>query len=228
MRHHEAKHPVLFDIDRTLFDTERAYQALLDALNHFLESHQIKEIGAEELIERYLADSQVNHFSAPDLVRFMGSLLDNRAVIRDDLAALNQLLAKDLKKKFLHADSLLVVPQLYQKNIPLGIFSQSGDRPWQLTKIHQLEDYFLPELIFIGGDKKSDAFLSQLPHEAVIIDDKPEVVLALINFANRNDRHWQIFLIDRHHKLDQAQKTTISQQGVTIITDLLEFKRALL
>ena len=213
--------PILFDIDKTLFDTPGFTQDLLIQVDNLLNRFAVVDLTAEELFNQYLYTlKQTSHFRIEDLIRFSLKKLSQYPIAESDLRQLETLVFEHLEKDFLYPEVKTVVHQLDQAGFELGIFSQSHDPTFQRLKVKPIAHYFNPALIFISEAKTDSTFLKQLPLQATIIDDKPEVVLALFDFAQKNNRNWQIFLIDRYQLVKPQIEKKLKRLGIKTINSL--------
>ena len=212
---------ILFDIDKTLFNTPRFTEDLLTRVDEFLKSKGILKISGEELFNRYIYGlDQVSHFRIEELIRFSLKQLAQFNLSKEELNRLRELILYHLEKDYLYPDVLPTLKKLAGQGYALGIFSQSHDRTFQEGKIRPIYRYFEPELIFISQAKAEPEFLTKLPLKATIIDDKPEVVTALSEFAKKHDRDWQLYLIDRHKLVKAEVQAKLERLGVKNVFDL--------
>ena len=105
-----------------------------------------------------------------------------------------------------------ILKELKKKGITLGIFSQGFDSLQRLKiKNSGIEDYFDKDLIFIDRDKARPEFISGLPKNSIVIDDKKEVIEAIgrqradLNpiWINRKDNDNTVTNINRISDLTQ-------------------------
>lgn len=169
---------LLFDIDGTLFDAERFGQLIRARFTNVL------GISEEELIranaDYYAGLSEKSDFDPRGITAFLSQRYGK------DVAALDHVFWEedDLYKKSLYPETTSVLERL-KLHKALGIFSQ-GNKDYQNRKLDacKLRDYFSPEHIFILRRKIADEGIELLPKEAIFIDNKHDVVLALSKFVN--------------------------------------------
>jgi FMN phosphatase YigB (HAD superfamily) len=180
------KQILLFDIDRTLLDTEK----MSDWRNEVV----LKILNTEDLdkIKSVKAD-------------YRTTLKNERDYIPDEyLKTLNtELRFKDLKKllsayygkefDYIYEESVFsevktVLGQLNGK-FRLGIFSE-GTHKFQNHKFRamNLNEYFDDDLIFINDAKDTPEVVSKIPKGAIVVDDKENICDFL--FANRVKCIW--------------------------------------
>ncbi len=212
---------ILFDVDKTLFNTPEAAKVLLDEIDVFLKQHKIDQFNAEELLNEYLETlTQMSQFHFHNLFKFIETKLKPLNVSQTSIDSLRLNLENSIKFNFLYPDVKESIKNLKDNGFRLGIFTQSNDPNWQNMKIATIKNCLTPELIFISPDKTNPNFLAKLPHEAVIIDDKPAVIQALVDFAKVNKRAWHLFLIDRHEVVESMTREKLSQEGVKTLVNL--------
>ncbi|HYD34698.1 MAG TPA: HAD hydrolase-like protein [Vitreimonas sp.] len=171
MNEHQAV--ILFDIDRTLFDTpywagELVNPAIAELLN----------VKVEELlvVKNQYTDQLVKNtdFNPVDYLTHLSKVyarsIEELAQVFYQPAYFQQAVYADV------LPTLLVLRSQYQ----LGIFSE-GDLDFQQTKLELsgLKSFFEPELHFIERRKEVPQVLQRLQPGWVIVEDKPEVITTL-------------------------------------------------
>jgi FMN phosphatase YigB (HAD superfamily) len=167
---------ILFDVDKTLFDTGGYFsKTLSDAI--------IAELGItkqelEQKEEKYR--SSLDKYTDFEPNGFLTSV--------SGLKDINELASKtyrnqDIFIKSVSPDTLPTIESLQIKGYRLGIFSEANIE-WQKSKLKLsgLEKLFEPELTFISTRKTTPDFISQLPSGAWVVDDNQEVISDLSKF----------------------------------------------
>lgn len=166
---------VLFDIDGTLFDPQK-FGTLIRG-----EFVKLLNIDEDELI-RANADYYANlesstDFSPHDMATFLASRF---GASRDDLDKIYW--ENDgIYKQSLYPEAIEVLKTL-SKNKTLGIFSQ-GSVELQTRKLNacDIAQYFDREKLFIYKRKPLEEVIGALPQGALFVDDKHDVVHALVD-----------------------------------------------
>lgn len=197
---------VLFDIDRTLFDTDK-YLAEMDQVLMLKIGARHEEFN-DAVKEYYKNIDSVIRFVPND---YLTHLSDTFAVPQKSLEDI--FWDKQRYLKYRYPD---VVPTLdtISRKYSVGIFSE-GDEEFQLFKYRTLSiTLFINEnQIYIVPDKNDEDFLRTVPDDAIIIDDSLkniEVLNQYENFKpiwiNREDEavHEEIPTI---FELDQVEKS---------------------
>lgn len=165
---------ILFDIDRTLFDTDAFTREYREKFIKYL------DVSAEKL-EKILAKYQqgLPHHTdyVPDefIKHLINSLnLSKQQKIYDKLHNLFFEQENFSKSKYPEVASVLAS---LKDHYTLGIVS-AGQPAYQKIKLAKLAltDYFDPKLIYILHRKTEPASLALLPENATIVDDDPTVI----------------------------------------------------
>jgi phosphoglycolate phosphatase-like HAD superfamily hydrolase len=162
---------ILFDIDRTILDTE----VLGENVYKNIAAATQKTINEIEIINQdYKNGLESKTDFDPDI--FLKKVADKTGVSLDTL---NQAMFK-AKNFVLYPNVLEVLKKLSQKRVKLGIYSE-GVLEWQRKKIILTEilGYFDTDLVFIERRKLSPESISKIPYGVMVIDDKKEVIETL-------------------------------------------------
>lgn len=181
---------ILFDLDRTLFDTDwfgvrmrqileemtgfkyEVIQARIDVYKNGLESNLWFDF--RELVKDF-ADSDEEYS------KIVHAFVSDQTAFR------------------VYDDVRDCLSNLKDKGYTLGIFSE-GVEWFQEIKLDKIgiRKYLGSELLFIGLNKRTKEFLDQIPEGAVIVDDNPEVIEVLENdgrfvpvWLNRKGLEWE-------------------------------------
>ena len=191
----------LFDMDRTIFDTETLGKNFKQSLVDVTQK-SIEEI--EKINKTYKLGLESSTDFDPD--KFLKKVEKETKV---DLETLNQAFFSS-KNFVLYPETKEKLNKLLNEGYSLGIFSE-GVYEWQMKKLilTGIIDFFDKNFIFIGRRKQNDDFIKKLPDGAIIVDDKKEVVEKLKNL-NRFKVIW----------INRINDEKI--QGVKTIKSLLE------
>jgi len=167
---------LLFDIDYTIFNTDRFKQKINEYIYHYFHLDKEKfelfdtqyQKNIQEVIGINIKDysEQIGkEFSLPP-ERIFSLIMDNQ----------------NLYLHSIYPDTLPALT-LLSKNYILGIFSQ-GYADFQMNKLTKMRilPYFNEKYIFIFPHKIHKNNILQLPKNGVIIDDKLSVVEAVIPY----------------------------------------------
>lgn len=166
----------MFDIDRTLLDTQK-FKILFPRI--FSKELDIEERDFETAELGYLSSLESStDFYHIDYLSFLSRKL------RVPLSNLKRIyLDKNLFKKSLFKDTITVLEKLHRK-YTLGIFSE-GIESFQVLKLKKsgIYKFFDPKQIFIFRRKLETENLQKLLKGAFIVDDKEEVIKALLDYG---------------------------------------------
>jgi len=184
---------LLLDLDTTLIDTKRYSQTMYTLLQTELGFSDQKMTEFREAYYATLEDG-----SDFELDRFIDHVLDHHpetTLSRKDAvraAALAKAADPELLESIVFEDVTRNLPRL-SNEFHLGVFSQ-GFEKFQRLKLEKsgLFRFFEQEHVYISRRKTAPEFLAQLPAGATIVDDKPEVVEAIMT-----QPHLHGVLIDR-------------------------------
>ncbi len=166
---------ILFDIDRTLLDTDE----FVNRLNRLVK--RVSGLTYQQIrskLDKYIETlPNVYYFSFVDFVNFLHLPSKHSIDIVREYKTNRSLYPK-------YGDVLPTLSKLKQLEYRVGIFSE-GRPDFQKTKLANLDidDFIDNGLVFIGQNKRTSDFLSQVPASSYIVDDNFQVVklLAQIN-----------------------------------------------
>jgi phosphoglycolate phosphatase-like HAD superfamily hydrolase len=190
---------VLFDIDRTLFDTDKFHTLYISEFLPVLKNISVAEFEtARKIYSSRLTVS--TDFLPADYLKHLAEYFS---------VPYSQLRRKYyLENNFLSAVFPDVVPCLTQlsANYTLGIFSE-GFPSFQTAKLKKshLLHFFASEFTAIHRRKLNYKTLKKNPPGTFIIDDKPEVILAISTFS---DLKLIGILLDRHSRFSSPHRIT--------------------
>ena len=163
-----TKKIILFDMDRTIYDTKSSGEKISQCLAEISQKtvEEIKKIQID-----YTSGLESSTDFDPD--EFLKEVEKETKV---DLETLNQAFFSS-KNFVLYPEAKEKLNKLLNEGYSLGIFSE-GVYEWQMKKLilTGIINYFDKNFIFIGRRKLSEDFIKKLPDGATIIDDKKEVV----------------------------------------------------
>ncbi|HAV14890.1 MAG TPA: hypothetical protein DCX25_01020 [Candidatus Pacebacteria bacterium] len=169
--------PILFDIDRTLFDTDRFIESTHKSLARLAKT----TIGAV----RQRKDEYTNNLSDDFLFRTRdyATNLGKAFHIAPEKILHDFLHNSAHYTQALYPDTLSALQALGEKNI-LGIYSE-GEIQFQHNKLHQtgMMRYIHPDYLHIYERKLTDDVVKKLPKGTVVIDDKLTVVEGLASYG---------------------------------------------
>ncbi len=163
---------VLFDIDRTLLDTDLFWERMME---FHVKNLELAKREIYLIVDKYISQLESGyHF---DYLELAGLL----AVNKEELTMLmnNYETNRVMYPRF--EDVQPTMEWLKSAGVKVGIFSE-GKPHFQRNKLVnlQLNDYINLELVFIALSKRTEDFLKLIPEEAVIVDDNPEVIGMLV------------------------------------------------
>ncbi len=190
---------ILFDVDKTLFDTSSFMQRSYDTLAKQLE---ITRDALDQIKQQY--DAQLNKYSDFDPWDFLGFVEDAKGGDYDQM--LTTFFDGDHFEASVFPETFSVLQQLKPK-FTLGIYSEAVIK-WQHKKLELsgLKKYFEEENTYIFRRKIKPESLDQLPPEAVIVDDNTrEVIPTLVA-----DQRFRPIWINRVNATSFPEVETIS------------------
>lgn len=164
---------LLFDIDRTIFDTDRMNSVIDENVLRVLDTTDLEKVKkTNDIYKKTLSDSR--KYVPDDYLK----LLCKRFKFED----LGSLLDIYYAKEFAYIYEESVFPEtleIFEKLIPffrIGVFSE-GTEKFQNNKFKSmnLDKYISKDLVFIFDNKNNDTVLSKIPKEAIVVDDKESV-----------------------------------------------------
>jgi len=194
---------ILFDIDKTLFDTSRfiagAEQRLQELTHLSAEDIALLKTSYGQTLDKY------TDFDPWKFCTYVAESLN-----KDPQQLIKAYIDTNLFPTLLYED---VKPELTKlaTTHTLGVFSE-GVEKWQELKLSagKIIDLFDPNHIYISRRKTASEYLSSLP-EAVVLDDNNQVISELVKYPQ-----FTIIQMDRSHRADLI--------GTTIITSLKELQ----
>ena len=160
---------ILFDIDKTPFDTPKFAQETNEALAHTI-GHSVEELmGVFFEYEKTITRTEFNPWD------YLQALANAFQV---DRAKLEQVyFAPEHYRNSLYSETLPVLQSLHEHQ--LGAYTEAVIA-WQEKKLELsgLKHFFVNNLIFISRDKKDSQLISQLP-PSIVIDDHVEYLQAM-------------------------------------------------
>jgi len=186
---------ILFDIDKTLLNTEVLVETINKRLANILNT---EENNIKHMHHKYRRSLGSNiEYDPKDFVKFIIDSTSNGSQKK----LINIYYGKDnIYEKCLFKEVDAVLKQL-KKNHTLGVFSE-GIAKFQNHKFKSLgiERFLEKDRVFITSKKTTDSYLKRIPKDAIIVDDKLEIVELLdkkgfkVIWINRKSK-------DRHPKI---------------------------
>lgn len=170
------KQILLFDIDRTIFDTDKQNKLLKENILKVANSKAFKKL--DKIYSKYKKSitrkGDYIDYRPEDLSKFISKSFE----IVSSLKIQDVYYAKKynfIYKDSIYKDFLKILPDLYIEFV-LGIYSE-GYTKFQNHKFKSMgiSKYFDPNLIFIVPAKDTPEVLSKIPKEAIIVDDKERI-----------------------------------------------------
>ncbi len=165
--------PILFDIDRTLFDTDQFVKnTQTSAAKHLNVDLETLQKAKQEYTKTLTYDAL---FQPIDYTNHLGRTfgVDPEPLLSDFLHT------QEHYRSAVFSESHEVLRALKQEKT-LGVFSE-GNLDFQRKKLEhtRLLSHFDPHHIYISERKLDPRVLDTIPKDAVIIDDKPIIIEAL-------------------------------------------------
>lgn len=163
---------ILFDIDRTILDTEKMIKTFDSLLLGILGNPNYDEFKkAESDYFKTLANER--YFNVPDYAQFLSNRFEKDAT--DSIVRIFY----DSEYKHIYSDcifdeSINVLETL--KDWDLGIYSE-GTLDFQKNKFKSMniDKYFNKDIVFIVSAKDTKEVIDMIPKESIIIDDKETI-----------------------------------------------------
>lgn len=165
---------VLFDIDGTLLNTKELTRThIYPKLSKFLgiSTEQFKAVRDEY----YQTLSKSTEYDPEAFLSLVASQLGG------NVGELTQLFFEpEAFVQSVFEDVIDTLTQIQERGLPLGIYSE-GTESYQRAKLNLtgLEKFLAPEFVFISNDKVAPAVLEKLPEDALMVDDRVEIVRVL-------------------------------------------------
>jgi phosphoglycolate phosphatase-like HAD superfamily hydrolase len=169
-----VKPVILFDIDRTLIDTDKFSQTYRKKFIKFL---GIPPKKLEKILAKYYSRiSKHTDFVPEEFIKHLINSLHKNNVHKIYEKLHNLFFESENFSKNLYPDTLPVLKDL-KKHYSLGIFSE-GHPVYQKTKLvkSNLYDLFNPKYVYIFHRKTSPESLAQISPDTIIIDDDSSVI----------------------------------------------------
>jgi FMN phosphatase YigB (HAD superfamily) len=203
---------ILFDIDRTIFDTTKFRDVITSGTSRIIGNVTTKEI--EDALSRFISSLQADReFDPEKFTKFVCETFsfDNQSKLLDVFYGKDN---QHWYKDFVFSEFFSVSKTLGEK-FKLGIYSE-GTKIFQNYKFKSMEisEYLDKDLIFILDNKTNPSAISKIPSGAVVIDDKESVCEYL-----KNNKIKAIWL---------NRKTKDKNSGFTTIHSLTELPGILL
>lgn len=182
---------ILFDIDRTILDTEKMIKMFDDLLLMILNNPSYEDFKNAEA-DYFKTLTNERYFNVPDYAQFL-SLKFKKDVAKLIVNVFYSDEYKYIYKDCIFKESIEILDILKEWN--LGIYSE-GTLDFQNNKFKSmnLNKYFNNDLIFIVAAKDTKDVVSKIPKESIVIDDKERICQFLTNngfravWINRKDR----------------------------------------
>ncbi len=168
-----SKGIILFDIDRTIFDTNKLSVLLESGISKVIKKASVEEVrdAKKEFVSSLSADRE---FDPENLITFLCQKFDfyDRGSLMD--------VYYSTENKFWYKD--LVFPEVYEiikklkSKYRLGVYSE-GTKRFQNYKFNSMgiSNLLDKDLIYIFEHKTNPESIFKIPKEAIIIDDKESV-----------------------------------------------------
>ena len=168
---------LLFDIDRTLFDTDKLLKFQFETISRILNIQDIKKF--ERFWESTLSGKR--HITSIERI----DLICSEFNIKNSEPLLNVYYGKEYKhiyKDSVYPEVVLVLNKLKSK-FRFGIFSE-GIEKYQKNKFASmgLIEFFDSQLIIIVSIQTKKEIVTKIPKGAIVVDDK----LAICEFLTKN------------------------------------------
>lgn len=172
---------ILFDIDRTLLDTDQLIHLIPNMISE-ISSINIDEVN--KLTEKYINSLDAIFFF--DFVEMLNTFELSDEVYRGIIDQYEN--NTELYPKF--ADVISSLEQCKGIGMRIGIFSE-GTPNFQHNKLKNLnvDKYIDDDLVFIAQTKRTKNFLDSLPAGCTIVDDNSEVIDVLAEDGRFNIIH---------------------------------------
>jgi len=195
---------ILFDIDRTLIDTDQLKDQLFRHLTKLLNISFKEFEDAKIEYMKTLPTYQKGQKSSPDFdyKKFLQHMCQScQADFKKVEGAFYQ--KDDIYRDALFTDTVSTLKALFQKR-QLGIFSE-GFPEYQVNKLTQsrILKYFDHDLSFIDRDKLTSEMFEKLPERVTIVDDH----LPILEVISQKTSHLPIWLNRKNSQKDPQIKT---------------------
>lgn len=164
---------ILFDIDRTIFDTNKFSEALGIALWKVIKKVSLEEIqkAKHEFISSLNADRE---FDPEIFIKFLCDKFDfkNQKLLLDVFYGSEN---RHWFTDFIFPETFEIFKEL-EDEFRFGVYSE-GTKEFQNYKFNSMKisNYLDKDLIFILGHKTNPEAVSKIPEGSIIVDDKESV-----------------------------------------------------
>ena len=164
---------ILFDLDRTLFDTDKSSSLRLNIITKILNTNDIEKINKVKDEYRKTLNNE-RDYEPDDFVRLLAKefMFDDVNSLLDVYYGLDN---KHVYSESVYPEVVDVLTKLKDK-YRLGVFSE-GTEKFQNYKFNSsgITEYFDKDLIFIKQAKDTKEKIEQLPDGKNVVDDKESI-----------------------------------------------------
>lgn len=192
---------ILFDIDRTLFDTDSYKEFVYETLASYATLLEKEAVKRDMRIVYQRLRSPLGSF---DPWGFIKELSENVQFSVDEEKLLELIAHPDLFDKFIYPEAKRVLEILDNNNITLGIFS-NGHPEFQRAKIGSVIEFFNDDHIYIYPYKKDKigSIIENFPDSKVyIIDDLVEIL-----YTARHENPAVVTILSDRNKTTKLENT---------------------
>lgn len=202
-----AEHPrtILFDIDKTIFDSHK-YRIYRDEGLSSMLGISVMELAAcgkayqDQLLHRRLYDP---HGHAQWIATYFG--------VNEDIVFNAVYGQPDCFQKAVYDDVFPTLHQLHRQEVGIGIFSEGNmfhqRQKLEKTGIAHLVD---PAIVYIFDDKTTPEHLQSVPRDCTVVDDKLSIIALLVH-----DGREAIWLNRTGSEMSTISPTIFSLQQLT-------------
>lgn len=165
-----VKKIILFDIDRTIFDTDKLLNLQYENISKIVNTHNVGDL--KKFWESTLSGAR--HVTSEERIKLICSKFNikNPKPLSD--------VYYDKEYTYIYSDS--VYPETHavldklKDSFIFGIYSE-GTKKYQNHKFKNMGivQYFDPNLVFIVDAKNTPEVVKKLPKDAVVVDDKESI-----------------------------------------------------
>lgn len=176
---------ILFDIDRTLFDTAKFVNLVLEEISRSL---RVSRAEVEKVYRGYWSEFEATDHLPQNFSQYTAKQFQVDSLSSDEV---KQLVLDIFNREDLYRDSVFseapdVISSMKNKGWKVGFFTE-GNIDFQNSKLtySELRKLAPDEMIFVFEEKTAPEALAVLPEGCVIVDDKLRVVVAMISEGRR-------------------------------------------
>lgn len=176
---------ILFDVDRTLFDTAKFVSLFLGEISLSL---GVSRAEVEKVYSNYWNEFEITDHLPQNFSKYIVKWLQVEGFSAD---AIKHLVLDIFNREDLYRDSVFeeasgVISSMQNKGWRVGLFTE-GNIDFQNAKLtySELRKLIPGEMIFIFEEKTAPTALAVLPKECVLVDDKLGVVTTMISKGYR-------------------------------------------